>query len=163
MSPQSVQVVFAGGGTGGHLFPGLAVAEALKRTNPRLRIAFAGSGAAWECEQIKHSGYEYLSTPCRPWPGRRWSAGQFLVQNALGYYTALQFLRRHRVAAVVGLGGYASAPTARAAVSCGIPLVLLEQNALPGKVNRWLAPSASLVCAAFEESRAYLHWRAYSA
>lgn len=156
MSPQSVQVVFAGGGTGGHLFPGLAVADELRRANPRLRIAFAGGGRAWECEQVARSGHEYLSTPCRPWPGRRWSAGQFLVQNALGYYTALQFLRRHRVAAVVGLGGYASAPTARAAVSCGIPLVLLEQNALPGKVNRWLAPSASLVCAAFEESRAYL-------
>jgi UDP-N-acetylglucosamine--N-acetylmuramyl-(pentapeptide) pyrophosphoryl-undecaprenol N-acetylglucosamine transferase len=74
----------------------------------------------------------------------------------MGYCAALRFLRRRRVAAVVGLGGYASAPAGRAAATCGIPLVLLEQNALPGKVNRWLAPHASLVCAAFEESRAFL-------
>jgi UDP-N-acetylglucosamine--N-acetylmuramyl-(pentapeptide) pyrophosphoryl-undecaprenol N-acetylglucosamine transferase len=156
MSSQPAYVVFAGGGTGGHLFPGLAVASELRLAEPSLKIAFSGAGQAWECEQVARSGYEYLSTPCGPWPGRRWSAGRFLVRNALGYYASLRFLRRHRVAVVIGLGGYASAPMARAAVSCGIPLVLLEQNALPGKVNRWLAPSARLACAAFEESRAYL-------
>jgi UDP-N-acetylglucosamine--N-acetylmuramyl-(pentapeptide) pyrophosphoryl-undecaprenol N-acetylglucosamine transferase len=156
MSSQSVYAVFAGGGTGGHLFPGLAVASELRLAEPSLKIAFAGAGRAWECEQVARSGHECFSTPCGPWPGRRWSAGQFLVRNALGYYASLRFLRRHRVAVVIGLGGYTSAPMARAAVSCRIPLVLLEQNALPGKVNRWLAPSARLVCAAFEESRAYL-------
>ncbi|HUY90506.1 MAG TPA: UDP-N-acetylglucosamine--N-acetylmuramyl-(pentapeptide) pyrophosphoryl-undecaprenol N-acetylglucosamine transferase [Pirellulales bacterium] len=156
MSLQPAHVVFAGGGTGGHLFPGLAVAEELRRERPELRIAFAGGGKLWECEQASRLGCEYLVTPSRPWPGRRWAAGKFLFDNALGYCAALKYLRRRRVAAVVGLGGYASAPTARAAATCGIPLVLLEQNALPGKVNRWLAPYASLVCAAFEESRPFL-------
>lgn len=156
MNSPAVQIVFAGGGTGGHLFPGLAVAEQLRLANPQIKIAFAGSGKAWERDQVARSGYEYLAIPSRPWPGRRWSAGNFLFENALGYCAALRHLRRRHVTAVVGLGGYASAPTARAAVSCGIPLVLLEQNALPGKVNRWLAPHAALVCAAFEESHAYL-------
>lgn len=156
MSARSAHVVFAGGGTGGHLFPGLAVAEQLRLVHPQIKIAFAGGGKPWEREQIARAGCEYLVTPSRPWPGRSWSAGQFLFENALGYCTAMRFLRSRHVAAVVGLGGYASAPTARAAISCGIPLVLLEQNALPGKVNRWLAPRASLVCAAFEESKAFL-------
>ena len=156
MSPQSACVVFAGGGTLGHLFPGLAVAEELRRERPDLQIVFAGGGKTWEHEQVSRRGYEYLRTPCRPWPGPRFAAGRFLFDNALGYCAALNFLRRRRAAAVVGLGGYASAPTARAAATCGIPLVLLEQNALPGKVNRWLAPFASLVCAAFAESRPFL-------
>lgn len=156
MSPQPACVVFAGGGTLGHLFPGLAVAEEVRRERPDWQIVFAGGGKPWESEQVLRRGYGYLQTPCRPWPGRRWAAGKFLFDNALGYCAALRFLRRRRVAAVVGLGGFASAPAARAAATCGIPVVLLEQNALPGKVNRWLAPYASLVCAAFEESRPFL-------
>ena len=159
MSQQPLQIVFAGGGTGGHLFPGLAVAEQLRMANPNLRIAFAGPGKAWEREHVARAGYDYLATPARPWPGPRWSAGRFAFDNALGYCAALKFLRGRHVAAVVGLGGYSSAPAARAAATCGIPLVLLEQNALPGKVNRWLAPHASLVCAAFEESRVFLRSR----
>ena len=109
MNARSAHVVFAGGGTGGHLFPGLAVAEQLRLINPQIKIAFAGGGKPWEREQTARAGYEYLLTPSRPWPGRSWSAGQFLFENALGYCTAMRFLRSRRVAAVVGLGGYASA------------------------------------------------------
>lgn len=156
MSLHSAYVVFAGGGTGGHFYPGLAVAEQLRRAAPQIKIAFAGGGKGWERAETARQGYEYIVTPSRPWPGRSWSAGKFLFENALGYCAALRRLRRRRATVVVGLGGYASAPMARAAVTCGIPLVLLEQNALPGKVNRWLAPRAALVCAAFEESRAFL-------
>ncbi|HVW38141.1 MAG TPA: UDP-N-acetylglucosamine--N-acetylmuramyl-(pentapeptide) pyrophosphoryl-undecaprenol N-acetylglucosamine transferase [Pirellulales bacterium] len=156
MSQSSVHIMFAGGGTGGHLFPGLAVAEQLRLAHPELRIAFAGSGKPWECEEVARLGHEYVMTPARPWLGPRWSAGKFVLDNALGYCAALRYLRRRRVATVIGLGGYASAPAARAAATCGIPLVLLEQNALPGKVNRWLAPYASLICAAFAESRSFL-------
>ena len=77
----------------------------------------------------------------------------------MGYCAALRFLQRRHAGVVVGLGGYASAPTARAALTCGVPLVLLEQNAWPGKVNRWLAPHAALICAAFAESEAHLRSR----
>jgi UDP-N-acetylglucosamine--N-acetylmuramyl-(pentapeptide) pyrophosphoryl-undecaprenol N-acetylglucosamine transferase len=74
--------------------------------------------------------------------------------------SARRFLRRLRVDAVVGLGGFASAPVAKAAESRKLPLVLLEQNAFPGRVNRWLAPRATLVCAAFDSVRSWLPRRA---
>jgi UDP-N-acetylglucosamine--N-acetylmuramyl-(pentapeptide) pyrophosphoryl-undecaprenol N-acetylglucosamine transferase len=79
-----------------------------------------------------------------------------LWTNAAGYFAARHWLARNACDVVVGLGGYVSAATARAAVDARIPLVLLEQNAIPGRVTRWLAARAATVCVAFEEARARL-------
>jgi UDP-N-acetylglucosamine--N-acetylmuramyl-(pentapeptide) pyrophosphoryl-undecaprenol N-acetylglucosamine transferase len=81
---------------------------------------------------------------------------RFLTDNLSGYYAARRYLREQNVALVVGLGGYASVPAARAAAALGIPYVLLEQNAVPGRANRWLAPAAAVVCSAFGGIGAYL-------
>ncbi len=80
----------------------------------------------------------------------------FLADNVSGYYAARRFLAAEGVALVVGLGGYASAATTRAAKSLDIPYVLVEQNAFPGKATRWLAASAQVVCAAFPDVSAHL-------
>lgn len=85
-------------------------------------------------------------------PRRPWHAGRFLADNLAGYCQARSFLRREGVGLVVGLGGFASAAMARAAIDRRVPLVLLEQNAVPGRATRWLAPSADAVCLAFERS-----------
>jgi UDP-N-acetylglucosamine--N-acetylmuramyl-(pentapeptide) pyrophosphoryl-undecaprenol N-acetylglucosamine transferase len=145
-------IVFTGGGTGGHLFPGLAVAERLREAFPRLRITFAGGGKPWERDQVTASGFDYLALPCRPWPRRLRDLGRFVVDNAIGYRQARRFLGEQSVAAVVGLGGYTSGPMARAAIGRRIPLVLLEQNVTAGRVNRWLAPRAALVCTSFAQT-----------
>jgi UDP-N-acetylglucosamine--N-acetylmuramyl-(pentapeptide) pyrophosphoryl-undecaprenol N-acetylglucosamine transferase len=81
---------------------------------------------------------------------------RFVADNARGWRQAARYLREHRVDAVVGLGGYASYPMARAAHSLDVPLILLEQNALPGRATRQLASRARLVCLALEEARRHL-------
>jgi len=80
---------------------------------------------------------------------------RFLTDNVAGYWAARWFLKENRVSAVVGLGGAASAPAVRAAISRGIPTLMLEQNVVPGRVTRWLARSATTVCAGFDETRGY--------
>jgi UDP-N-acetylglucosamine--N-acetylmuramyl-(pentapeptide) pyrophosphoryl-undecaprenol N-acetylglucosamine transferase len=155
-SPFTPHYVFAGGGTLGHLFPGLAVAEQLARAEPNARITFAGNGRECEQELVSAAAYEYLRVACRSWPRRPWAAGGFALRNFAGFMVARRYLRRERVSVVVGLGAFASAPVAKAALSLQLPLVLVEQNAVPGRVNRWLAPRADAFCAAFDSVRSWL-------
>ncbi len=148
-------IVFAGGGSGGHLFPGLAVAARLMGDAPPPRITFVGGDRPFERRHVAAAGFEYVALPCHPLPRRLRDLLPFLTDNVHGYREAAQLLDAERVSAVVGLGGYASVPMARAAIRRGVPLVLLEQNAVPGRATRWLAPSAKLVCTAFEQAGQY--------
>jgi len=152
-------IVFSGGGTGGHLFPGLAVAERIAASIPRVRITFCGSGKPFERKNVTRAGYDYFALPARPMPRGPREAVAFVIENLTSYLAAKQFLREEDVSAVVGLGGYASVPMARAAARRRVPLVLLEQNVVPGKATRWLARHAALVCASFEETGDSLHCR----
>jgi len=145
-------VVFAGGSSGGHLFPGLAVAERIKAMRPEVRITFAGSGRSWERTQVAAAGYPYISIPCRPLPRRVWHAFRFLTDNLAGLVAARWFLREQSVSLAVGLGSYGSVPLMRAAMQQRLPTLLLEANAVPGRATQFLAPTASLVCGAFAEA-----------
>jgi UDP-N-acetylglucosamine--N-acetylmuramyl-(pentapeptide) pyrophosphoryl-undecaprenol N-acetylglucosamine transferase len=159
MSKRSTHIVFSGGGTGGHLFPGLAVSERLSAEIANLRVTFAGSGKAFERKHVLAAGYEYLALPCRPLPGKPGEAIPFVVENLAGYFAARRFLKVEGVDAVVGLGGYASVPMGRAAVHSTIPLALLEQNVIPGRATRWLSKRADLICTSFDETENYLSSR----
>jgi UDP-N-acetylglucosamine--N-acetylmuramyl-(pentapeptide) pyrophosphoryl-undecaprenol N-acetylglucosamine transferase len=152
MPKKTIHIVFSGGGTGGHLFPGLAVAERLAEEIVNLRITFAGSGKAFEQKHVSAAGFEYLALPCRPLPDKAGEAVSFIVENLAGYFTARRFLKEERVDAVVGLGGYASVPMGRAAARNATPLVLLEQNVIPGRATRWLSKKADLICTSFSET-----------
>jgi UDP-N-acetylglucosamine--N-acetylmuramyl-(pentapeptide) pyrophosphoryl-undecaprenol N-acetylglucosamine transferase len=157
---RNIHLVFTGGGTAGHLFPGLAVAERLVAEIRRLRITFAGSGKEFERRLVAAAGFEYYALPCRPLPRRARETVSFVLENVAGYLAAKRFLKDAQVAGVVGLGGYASVPMGRAAVKCRVPLVLLEQNVLPGRATRWLAPAAAVVCTSFAQTGDELHQRA---
>ncbi len=152
-------IVFAGGGTGGHLFPGLAVAEKLSANRPGVRITFVGTGKPLERRHVAAAGFEYVPLPSRPLPRRASEAISFVVENVAGYFAAGRLLDEEHVAGVVGLGGYASVPMGRAAARRRLPLVLLEQNVVPGKANRWLSHFASLVCTSFQQTEQQIHWR----
>ena len=156
MSNTPSHFVFAGGGTGGHLFPGLAVARRLRLIDGAATISFAGCGKPFERRIVEAAGFRYLAIAAHPLPRGPASAIRFLSQNLAGYRAARQFLKDNNVSVVVGLGGYASAATGRAAISLSVPLLLLEQNAVAGRATRWLAPAASVVCLAFDEARAGL-------
>jgi UDP-N-acetylglucosamine--N-acetylmuramyl-(pentapeptide) pyrophosphoryl-undecaprenol N-acetylglucosamine transferase len=156
MTKQSIHIVFSGGGTGGHLFPGLAVAERLSEEIANLRVTFAGSGKPFEQKHVASAGFEYLALPCRPLPRKAGEAVSFIVENLAGYFAARRCLKDERVDAVVGLGGYASVPMGRAAARTGTPLVLLEQNVVPGRATQWLAKKADLICTSYPETEEHL-------
>jgi UDP-N-acetylglucosamine--N-acetylmuramyl-(pentapeptide) pyrophosphoryl-undecaprenol N-acetylglucosamine transferase len=151
-----LHVVFAGGGTAGHLFPGLAVAEQLAKDLPGLRVTFAGTGRELERQWVTDAGFAYLALDSRPLPRGLRGVLPFLYHQAAGYLRARRFLIDRSVRAVVGLGGYASVPMAHAAARCRLPLILLEQNAVPGRATRWLARRATVVCTAFRQSHGRL-------
>jgi len=150
MGDRQPHIIFSGGGTGGHLFPGLAVAARLAAKRPGLRITFAGAGKPLEREQVAAAGFDHLAIRCCPVPRRIGHVWRFVVDNLAGCRAADRFLREAGARVVVGLGGYASVPMARAAVARSVPLVLFEQNAIPGRATRWLARRAAVVCTAFE-------------
>jgi UDP-N-acetylglucosamine--N-acetylmuramyl-(pentapeptide) pyrophosphoryl-undecaprenol N-acetylglucosamine transferase len=153
----SLNVVFSGGGTGGHLFPGLAVAAQLRQLEPDATITFAGSDRVWERRLVEEHGHRQIAMACRAWSRRPWRWPRFALDYAVGVRAAERWLKRHAADVVVGLGGWASVPMARAAIRRGIPLVLLEQNAMPGRATRWLAPHARRVCAAMSEAQYHLN------
>ena len=156
MQNRSTHIVFSGGGTGGHLFPGLAVAERLADMVPRVRITFCGSGKPFERKYVTHAGFDYFTLPARPLPRGARDVVAFVLENLTSYLAAGRFLREEPIAAVIGTGGYASVPMARAAVRHKVPLVLLEQNVMPGKATRWLARRAGLICTSFEQTSEHL-------
>ncbi len=132
------------------MFPGLALAEQLESL---ARVTFVGSGKEFESRHVEKAGFDYIALPCQPLPKRLGNAWRFIWDHLRSRRAARRFIKRERVAAVVGLGGYASVPMARAAISLGVPLVLMEQNAVPGRATRWLAPSAEMICTAFDDAR----------
>jgi len=149
-------IVFSGGGTGGHLFPGLAIAERLRDTVPGLRITFCGSGKRFERQHVFAAGFDYRGFPCRPRPSTLGEAWRFLKDHRRGMQMAFDYIQSERVSLVVGLGGYASLPMGRAAARRGVDLVLLEQNAVSGRTTRWLSSSANLVCLSIAQAKSQL-------
>ena len=151
----SVTVVIAGGGTGGHLFPGLALADALVARG--VKPTFVGTAAGIEARAVPAAGY-----PLRLLPGRQLRGGGAvravagMASAAEGTLRALRLLGELRPDLVVGVGGYASVAVVLAAALRRIPTVLLEQNVVPGAANRMLARLARRICVGFEESLAYL-------
>jgi len=110
-------------------------------------------------EQVFQAGHEYLGIPCHASPRRLSQIARFLRDNRKGVQKAKQFIEEKHVSLVIGLGGYASVPSARAATRCGVPLVLLEQNVYPGRATRWLARSAALMLLAFRDTKEHLRTR----
>jgi UDP-N-acetylglucosamine--N-acetylmuramyl-(pentapeptide) pyrophosphoryl-undecaprenol N-acetylglucosamine transferase len=152
----TLRVVIAGGGTGGHLFPGIAIAEALRERDAHTEIVFVSAGSSMEAKALKDAGLEefklelekihrYLTWRLILVPFRLWSAIR----------RSKHFLRQFKPAVVVGMGGFVTGPMGLAASRLGIPLVLCEQNCFPGLSNRKLASKAKIVLSAFTGARAH--------
>ncbi len=159
VSTSDLHFVFAGGGTCGHLFPGLAVASRLSEWMPEAKITFVGSENPQEVGLVESAGYRYAAIPAHALPARPRDAVRFVTRNFSGYRAARRLLRETEATAVIGLGGYASGAAVRAALAQRVPAILLEQNVLPGRTTRWFATSASLLCAAFDDVRRHLNSR----
>jgi len=144
--------IFAGGGTGGHLFPGVAVALELKRREPNARLLFVGSERELEQTILVRHGLEHRSLPVESLRELTHHPWRFATRNWTAWRAARQMMREERPSLVIGLGGYASAPLVWQASRTRCPVVLLEQNVIPGRATRWLSRSASLVCTSFVET-----------
>ncbi len=151
MNPPST-ILFAGGGTGGHLFPGIAVADELRRRDPSTRVVFVGTTRSVESTIVAEQGLEHRTLPVESLPTLKRNPFRFVVQNWNAWRGAIQLLKELRPAAVVGLGGYASAPIVWAASRHRIPVILIEQNLIPGRTTRLLSRFADHVCVSFRET-----------
>jgi UDP-N-acetylglucosamine--N-acetylmuramyl-(pentapeptide) pyrophosphoryl-undecaprenol N-acetylglucosamine transferase len=155
MSPSST-ILFAGGGTGGHLFPGIAVADELRRRDASTRIVFVGSSRSIESTIVAEHRLEHRMLPVEPLPTLKRNPLRFIYRNWQAWRTATRLLNEFRPSAVVGLGGYASAPLVWEASRRHIPVVLIEQNVIPGRTTRWLSRFANDVCVSFPETNSRL-------
>lgn len=143
--------IFAGGGTGGHLFPGIAVADQLASQSD-CRIVFVGSNRPVEQQIIERAGYEHLRLPSSSTSDLKRASFRFVWNNSRAFLQARRFLRKEKPAVVVGLGGFASVPVVVAASRLKIPIVLLEQNTIAGRANQFLFSRSNLICTSFSET-----------
>jgi UDP-N-acetylglucosamine--N-acetylmuramyl-(pentapeptide) pyrophosphoryl-undecaprenol N-acetylglucosamine transferase len=120
---------------------------------PDAMITFIGGGRPHERHAVGAAGFGYAHLPSRPAPENAIHAVRFVTDNVAGYWACRWYFHEKHVSLVVGLGGAASAPAVRAAISRGIPAVILEQNVVPGRVTRWLASSATAVCVGFDKTQ----------
>jgi UDP-N-acetylglucosamine--N-acetylmuramyl-(pentapeptide) pyrophosphoryl-undecaprenol N-acetylglucosamine transferase len=151
-----MKVLIAGGGTGGHVYPGIAVAEELRRIRPDAEVLFVGGKRGVEAQAVPESGFRIRFVQTRGLPRRAWWRWPgALFANLVGFIQALGIVAAERPSVVLGTGGYVSGPVALAAVLLRRPLLLQEQNSIPGLANRWLARVADEVHLSFTEARAY--------
>lgn len=160
MSATVATALFAGGGTAGHVFPALAVAEEL--TGRGWSVCFTGSAAGPEAGLVGERGWPFEALPARPLVGRNPLAQLgALATVARSTLAARRMIRRRGAAAVVGTGGYVSAPAVLAARLAGRPGLLVEPNAVPGVANRWLSRWAAGAAVAYAATGDRLHCPAW--
>ncbi len=147
----SIRIIIAGGGTGGHIFPAVAIGHALQRLSPGAELLFVGAEGKMEMEKVPQEGFRIIGLPIAGF-----NRSNVLMNLSLPFkllrsmMKARSVIREFRPDAVVGVGGYASFPVLSAAQSAGIPTLIQEQNSYAGKSNKILARKAAAVCVAYE-------------
>ena len=155
-------MIVAGGGTGGHLFPGVAVAREVLRRSPNARVSFAGTARGLEARVIPREGFALDLIRSAGIKGKSLSArlrGAWLVIP--GLLDAWRILSRRRPHVVVGVGGYSAGPVVLLAALRGIPTLVLEQNAMPGLTNRLLARWVRGAAVTYEQSLPFFRGRGF--
>lgn len=147
----TLRVIISGGGTGGHVFPAIAIADAIKAAAPDTVFLFVGAAGRMEMDKVPAAGYEIVGLWISGFQrSLSWRNLLFPVKLFHSWWAARRILNRFRPSLVIGVGGYASGPVLRAAISRRVPSLLQEQNSFPGVTNRILARKADLVCVAYE-------------
>lgn len=151
-----MRILVAGGGTGGHLYPGIAIAKEFLRREPTGEILFVGTRNGLEATVVPREGFALETIAVSGVVGKSLPARLAgMARLPVGLAQAWAIVSRFRPDLAVGVGGYASGPAIWVAAKRGVPVLLQEQNLYPGTTNRWLAPLARLICVAFAESRQF--------
>ena len=156
MSKKNKHIIISGGGTGGHVFPAISIANALKEMDPTIKILFVGAEDRMEMQKVPDAGYDIKGLPIKG------IQRKITPKNLLVPFRLWQSLRRSKRLikdfkpdAVVGVGGYASGPVLRTANRAGTPTLIQEQNSYAGITNRLLAKKAKKICVAYEGMENY--------
>ncbi len=144
--------VIAGGGTGGHLYPGLAVAQAIQAIQPDFEVTVFGTKRPIDHKLVSGCGYELVQQSVQPFPSKFWSWPGFLMGWRRSVRRARERFESRKPVVVLGLGGYAAGPPIIAAAKLGIPTALFNPDAVPGRANRKLAPKVDCVFVQWHES-----------
>ena len=145
------KVIISGGGTGGHIFPAIAVANALKRIDPDIEILFVGAEGRIEMEKVPAAGYKIIGLPVAGFIRKVTIKNiQVLIKLFRSLIIARKILKEFKPDIVVGVGGYASGPVLKQAGRMKIPTLIQEQNSYAGITNKLLAKKASVICVAYD-------------
>lgn len=147
-----MKAIISGGGTGGHIFPAISIANAMKQLDAGVEILFVGATGRMEMERVPAAGYRIEGIPAKGLKRPLYSPANILI--AIDYvkclFKARKILKRFKPDIAIGVGGYASAAIVAAAAKRGIPVLLQEQNSFAGLVNRKNGKSAGKICVAYE-------------
>ena len=156
MEKKRVRIIISGGGTGGHIFPAVSIANALREIYPEVDILFVGAEGRMEMEKVPASGYKIVGLPVV-------GLQRKLTLKNLGFpfkllkslRLAKKIVKEFKPMVVVGVGGYASGPVLKVAQRMGIPTLIQEQNSYAGITNRLLAKKANAICVAYDGMERY--------
>lgn len=145
------RAIISGGGTGGHIFPAIAIADEIKRRNPNAEILFVGANGKMEMEKVPAAGYEIKGLPITGFQ-RKFALSNFVLPFKIlwSMIKARRIVKKFKPEVAVGVGGYASGPTLKAATMIGVPSMIQEQNSFPGKTNKLLSKHVQKICVAYE-------------
>ena len=145
------RIIVSGGGTGGHIFPALSIADAIRSKHPDAKILFVGADNRMEMQRVPDAGYEIVGLPIAGFDRKN------LLKNIRVLWLILKsqrmakrIIKKFAPHAVVGVGGYASGPTLKMAASMNIPTLIQEQNSYAGVTNKILAKRAEKICVAYD-------------
>lgn len=148
---RDISVIVSGGGTGGHIFPALSIANEIKRRHPNAVIQFVGALGRMEMERVPEAGYDIVGLPVSGFDRKHLLRNVKVLWNlrkSMGI--ARKIVKKAKPDVVIGVGGYASGPTLKVAQSMGVPTLVQEQNSYAGVTNKLLAEKANKICVAYE-------------
>ena len=147
----AMKYLISGGGTGGHIFPAVSIANALREADPKCEILFVGALGRMEMERVPQAGYKIIGLPVKGFDrSRPWRNIRVIVDLVRSMIMARKIVREFRPDVGVGVGGYASGAAMKVAAKMGVPILLQEQNGFAGVTNKLLKDDAEKICVAYE-------------
>lgn len=147
---KELRIIISGGGTGGHIFPAVSIANAIVELRPDAKILFVGAEGRMEMQRVPDAGYQIIGLPIAGFDRKQlWKNLAVLVKLVRSQWKARSIIRTFRPQVAVGVGGYASGPTLKTAGMMGVPTLIQEQNSYAGVTNKLLAKRAKRICVAY--------------
>ena len=148
---EHLRIIVSGGGTGGHIFPAISIANAIKELHPEAEILFIGAEGRMEMQRVPAAGYKIIGLPVAGFDRKHLLKNiGVLIKLFRSQWMARKIIKDFKPHAAVGVGGYASGPTLKVAGMMGIPTLIQEQNSYAGVTNKLLAQKAEKICVAYE-------------